>query len=360
MFCKVCNKEIADGSKFCMFCGSGQDVQQHTVPEAPAAPLTPAAPVMPEEFCSEQPKPRKRLGLILGLVGGLAAVALVVVLVLSLGGGNGPWDHLADAMENTFEDGNFTFDLTAAVDDEFLQIHGMMDVDLQERELSLYMETELDGEKAQFVIHDGRQMSYTDGYWDYGDISQDLPMLFFSLQSLQQPTDQSAAMDGEDIMNMLMITNPELYSELSMLLKMDKLDAVIEDLGRNFCDEEWLATYMGYKSFERAGETVYRFDLDVTKLAEGVLLTMESAFVDRSMCQTLIRELQNGAGELSELEFVMELRVDGSYLTGMYYGVEIYGEGGTFDIYFSNPGSTEIPEDMLEALLDEAERNAWN
>ena len=371
MLCKVCNKEIADGSKFCMFCGSSQEVQQPAVPEAPVAPeapvfqeapvvpFVPAAPVMPAEYRSEQPKPKKRLGLILGLVGGLVAVALVVVLILTLGGGgSGPWGRISEAMENTFEDGNFTFDLNAQVDGEALQIHGMMDVDIEERDLSLYMETELDGEKAQFVIHDGRQMSYSDGYWEYEDMSQDVMMMFMSLQSLQKSSGRSQSMDVAELIDLLMVTDPDAYMELSMMLDMDRLEDTFVDLGNNFCDEEWLATYMGYKTYEQAGETVYRFDMDMGKLVDGILLTLRPAFVHDTMYQMLVEEIRNDAEELSELVLVMELRVDGSYLTGMSYGAEIYGEYVNFDIRFSNPGSTDIQEDMLEDLLDEAERNA--
>ena len=366
MLCKVCNKEIADGSKFCMFCGNSQDAQQSAVPEAPVAPevpvapIVPAAPVMPEEFRSEQPKPRKRLGLILGLAGGLVAVTLVVVLILTLGGGgSGPWGRISDAMENAFEDGNFTFDMILETQYDEVPIHGMMNVDIEQKDLTLYMETQIDGETAQFVLHDGRFAISEGGYWEYEDMRQDMNMLFFYLQSIQN-ADQSETMTGEDVQTMLMMMDPEMYSEISEFLDMDRLDTVFEDMGENFCDEKWLATYMGYTTYEQDGETVYRFDIDLFKFVEGILLTMKPAVLDQAMYQEAVEQYQAGAEFLGELEyeFVLELRVDGSYLTGMYYGLEIDGMGGSFDIRFSDPGSTVIPEDMLEQLLDEAERNA--
>lgn len=368
MLCKVCNKEIADGSKFCMFCGSTQDVQQPVAPEAPVvpevpvAPIAPAEPVMPEEYRSEQPQPKKRLGLILGLVGGLVAVALVVVLILSLsGGGHGPWDRIGEAMENTFEDGNFTFDMSFETQYDKVQLHGMMNLDIEQKDLTLYMETQIDGEPAQLVLHDGRFAISEDGYWDYQDVSQDMNMIFLYLQTIQN-SEQSEAMTAEDIQTMLMMLEPGMYSSMSEVLDLDQLETVMEDMAENFSDENWLATYMGYTTYEQDGETVYRFDLDLFKFMEGILLTMKPAVLDQAMYQVALEQYQASAEDFYELayEFVLELRVDGSYLSGMYYGIEIDDVDGALDLRFSDPGSTVIPEDMLEQLLDEAEKNAWN
>ena len=377
MLCRVCNKEIADGSKFCMFCGSSQEqvapaepVQPAPMPEQPVIPAEPVQPApMPEQpviytepVQPENPKPKKRLGLILGIVGGLAAIALIVLLVVSLGGGsNGPWQNISDAMMHTFEDGEFTFDLTLDFMGESGTIHGSMDIDMEERELDLYVEMNSPEETGITVIHDGYSAVYSNDpwygeYWEYEDVRQDLQMVFLYLSQMQN---SSAMMEDMDLTQLMMLTNPYAYEELIEIIDLDKLEEVQAAMERNYADEQWLAEYMGYSTRQDGKETVYRFDIDIFKLLEGTLITAKPAFKDPAALDQAMAELQRGAKEIGDLPKIsMELRTRGNDLTAMGIFMAVDDEQVNILLEISDLDRSELDEDKLEAFLEEARRNS--
>ena len=48
MFCFKCGKQLADGSKFCLFCGQPLDAGSAAAPAAPVAPVVAPQPVQPQ------------------------------------------------------------------------------------------------------------------------------------------------------------------------------------------------------------------------------------------------------------------------------------------------------------------------
>lgn len=131
MYCTKCGHKIMEGAAFCPSCGtpvaskpSGQvqqappSAQASQVPQASPAPQVPQEPAAPQsqpgQVTSQPPAPKKKRGLIIGIVAGvvaLAAIAIVVVLVvLPKTTSRGIWM----ATKVTFEQKNKTTGKTSA------------------------------------------------------------------------------------------------------------------------------------------------------------------------------------------------------------------------------------------------------
>lgn len=206
MYCSECGKEIADNSEFCGHCGAalgsataqaGQPPtppgpQAYAPPPPPAGAVPPAPPGPPMQAGPYAPPPRKSvLPWVLGGIGILAVIAIVLVLVFVVFGGDdatttsgdngdvsGPEEVVkkffkgmekqdADLLLSTFEP-SFRKELKKALGDNyetffedyfFAAYPDSLKVEIRK------METEIDGDTAIVTVVDGT-MSYTDEYGD--------------------------------------------------------------------------------------------------------------------------------------------------------------------------------------------------
>lgn len=100
MYCTNCGKEIAEGSKFCTYCGA--KVQQS--PEPPVSPITPINPI---------PKKKSLLALWISLIVLLCLSALGGVLYYMIYGNAGYVDlglPSGTLWKNKNEEGFYTYD----------------------------------------------------------------------------------------------------------------------------------------------------------------------------------------------------------------------------------------------------------
>ena len=183
MLCKFCNREIADDSRFCIFCGSSQ---QETMPGESGTPNLPAETLPPVVYAVptnsqelSKPKSKKRLGLIMGLVGGFVVIAMIAALLLGQGGIDpgrssslsGPLATIAEASKNAVKNGECAFQMTVDVMGEKIQAYYWTEMNQGMTSGSMYMDEEVGGQQIQFVLHDNRMMIRTGDVWEYQDMS---------------------------------------------------------------------------------------------------------------------------------------------------------------------------------------------
>jgi len=206
MYCNECGKEIADNSEFCGHCGAalgaaaaqaGQPPappgpQAYVPPSPPAGAVPPAPPGPPVQAGPYAPSPRKSpLPWILGGIGVLAVIAIVLVLVFVVFGGddktttsgdNGGASNPEQVVETFYRamekqdvdmllgtiEPSFRAELEEALGDDlerffedyfFMAFPEDLKVDIEK------METEIDGDTAVVTVVEGT-MTYTDEYGD--------------------------------------------------------------------------------------------------------------------------------------------------------------------------------------------------
>ena len=365
MLCKFCNREIADDSRFCIFCGSSQ---QETMPGESGTPNLPAETLPPVVYAVpansqelSKPKSKKRLGLIMGLVGGFVVIAMIAALLLGQGGIDpgrssslsGPLATIAEASKNAVKNGECAFQMTVDVMGEKIQAYYWTEMNQGMTSGSMYMDEEVGGQQIQFVLHDNRMMIRTGDVWEYQDMSY---MNYMNMIPAGADMGQ-ANVDLEDIIDYLLFIDPELYVQIQKTVDMDQLNAVVDTLEERFSDEAWLSDYMGYSARSNAGETVYCFDINLGTLLRGCLETAEPAFRDPQAYQTILQEMRMYEDVIfRDTVFTLEFHVEEDTLTAI--GVSMVVESEQVDILmeFLDADSIPVYEEMLTALLDEAEK----
>ncbi len=94
MICKNCGKELQDGVKFCAFCGT--KVEEPVIAEEPVAVETPVTPNEVPEINEEPIAPKKKKGVLKGII--ISVVAVVAVLGITVAAA---FPYVKDFVERT-------------------------------------------------------------------------------------------------------------------------------------------------------------------------------------------------------------------------------------------------------------------
>ena len=142
MFCTKCGKENNDGAKFCTGCGNALSAPETPVvapveAPAPVAPVEPVAPVVAPASAPAPQQPKKKTGLIIGIVAGVVAIIVIVLGVLfatGAFGGDKDKDDKKDKKETTTVEETTVEETTTETTTEAPTIYGTWEASLDGEE----------------------------------------------------------------------------------------------------------------------------------------------------------------------------------------------------------------------------------
>ncbi len=376
MYCKNCGAENNESYAFCLNCGcplTPEEPQQPPVYEAapvetPApqpqeqAPVYPsyAAPAYdsyaPVENEPVKPKKAKKLFIIIGAI--LAALVLAVViagLCTNWFGLNGPMVQIGSAAAKTLSKQNFSAEYEVEADGLSITGSLYLDMDVKEEVVSAYLEATADGETIILAIYDDYLIYGSEGNLTRQDISFYISAVCDSIDEKLLPSmsfDEALDLLIDFIPNSMQEEINDEYVELNTLKKLVK----------SFCTKKlnnasWLKKNAGYSTSVNGGVKIHSFEPDASEFLVASVEHFEDAFVDSSMYDELVEAAESVEDYTEGLNIYAGFGVKGGKLVQIeaeitYEEATIYAFCEFFDI-----GKTEVDEDLLEDLLDEADLN---
>lgn len=352
MKCACCGSELMDGSAFCTVCGQKVAADPVAYPVMPPAgetvPLDQAWNSNPQIGSAEpapQPKNQKTLFLLLGIVGGVAAV--VILLLCLLIGPSGPMEEIALGVKNTMDAGSFTADISATMDGDVVDMTVQCQVDMDDREMTLYLEGSGDGDTVEIAIYDG-YMIYNMYDFSYAtDIQDELDEAFDAWEE-----NDMEEISWEELLNSI---QDGLYDEAEEYIDFQALDECLVAYLENLNDEDWMETYAGFSEKSKNGMDLYCFQPDLYDLSRENLKTFEPAFRDEELYEEGLESLREIKSELREWETELIFGLDGDELVYLFAQGDVDGDTFEIEVKFEEIGSTEIDMEYLDELLEEAE-----
>lgn len=403
MICNKCGAQIPDGSLFCISCGqpvaaSGNDyfspaydaaaptaapaydaaapaaAPAYDAPayggyeapaEAPAYGGYEAPAAAPgyggyeasasesayDALAGEETAPAKtkgkglKIGLLLGSIGLVLVVGIVLLCVwLSY---RGPVTDIAVAFSDLIEGGNFTVDLAVKSDGESEGGTLMVDMDLDDRELTVCA---LEDGEIVGGVYDGYYITKSSRGYKAEDISDELEDFFDQYEENSDMED----IDWEELLDEI---QDGLYDEASEYIDFDILNDSLTAYFKTINDEQWLEENAGFSQKEKNGVTYYIFEPNIYDFTSASLAEFEEVFVDEDFYDELCEGLEEIEEYTDKVELEFQFGLDGGDLVSIEFNGDASGDKISIGAEFSDIGDTEIDTDELADILEEALEN---
>lgn len=342
-FCPDCGTNVAADAQFCGGCG-------HRFASSPA-PAKKAPPAGGGKKFSSFQMPAKGAPI-------LAGIAIVLVIVLIVGictswlGLTGPLMKIGSAVEKTVKKGNFTAEFEFDVEGDSAEGLIMMNVDYKKRDLTVYMELEVDGTDSVFGIYDESmfmRMDYGSGsYYNYMDISDYLDGIFDAYE------ENSEEIDIQELLDQL---DDQMDGELSEVFDFKQLEKCLNTYVKELNSASWLKDNAGYSKESKSGVTYYNFKPDSYDFTVASLPFFEKAFEDPDVYEDVMDEIEDVEEYFDDVVIEFSIGVKSGYLAALNGEAEIDGDNLEFAISIYDVGETTIDTAELEDLMEEAEEN---
>lgn len=384
MECRNCGAANHEGYAFCLNCGCpltpapteepqqppvAETIVPNTPTEAPvpqyqepiSAYNTPVEPIpayggyeMPVESEPVKPKKGKKLFVLIGAI--LTALVLVVViagLCTNWFGLSGPITQISSAAAKTLSQYNFSADYE--VEAEGMSITGALylDMDVDAEVVNAYLDATAEGETILLAIYDNYLIYGSEDNLTCKDISFYISAVCDTIDEKRLPNmsfDEALDMLIDFIPNNIQDEINDEYVELTTLKKLVK-----SFFNKKLNDAAWLKKNAGYSTSVSNGVKMHSFEPDAAEFLTASAEHFEDAFVDSSMYD----ELMDGIESIEEYSDNMEIYAGFGIKGGKLVQIEAevtYDESVIYAFCeFYDIGKTEVDEDLLEELLDEAE-----
>lgn len=351
--CGVCGAKLEPGLKYCGRCGNPQDSQDPNVIQI--RPLqfetTPPAPAPAEDPGPQQPpvrsapkNRRKALWITLSAISVVLVIAIVAGLMTNWFGFYGPTAKIIDAAGKTLTAKNYTVTINATAGDHTADTVTMLvALDIEKRDLTIVSYT---GDEITSMIYDGYQfsyLSYPDTYYAT-DISEGLDQFFDAIDS-----------DGPfDLAELIREIDEDTYDQMDETLFMDKLDACLNKISRQYNSDKWLKETAGMTTKKSGSDTTYTFSPDTYELVIDTVSLTEEAFRDEDDFEEMMDSLKESKYDMEELQFDLAFTLSKGNLTEITYDSNIDDTDVSVEIKFSDIGETDIDYDLLDDIYAEA------
>jgi len=355
MFCKNCGKNIEGSPAFCPYCGTATAPAAPATPDipiTPAAPATPVAPITEAAPIAPQKKPKKK-----GKAIAIAVIALILVGAIAAGAvmlkiTSDPLYRLSKAFENLSE--YDSMDISA---DIYADGDGV-GVDLSYSKSAQAFLAEVDMPSFyQYNLTLGMLNNRLVVSADIPDST--LPTSFYvdfeegtfgdeiNLEKLISSIEKSIASDE---------FNPNDY--IKNFVKTDKIPGVIESLmntlGENFKNEEWLVDVMGYEAEQSGKETTITLRPDIMDLYELAFEELSPAFT--AEIKSTMREEEDYLSddlEYSDCEIVITL--NGTDLQSIDFELNYDGDNLlSVELNIENINSAKVDTEAIKELDEDS------
>lgn len=386
MECRNCGAANNEGYAFCLNCGCPLTPQPTEEPQHPPvaetailntptettvpqyhepipAYTTPVDPMPvyvgyepPVESEPVKPKKGKKLFVLIGAI--LAALVLVVViagLCTNWFGLNGPMVQIGSAASKTLSQYNFSADYE--VEAAGMNITGVLylDMDVEKEVVNAYLDATANGETLILAIYDDYLIYGSEDDLTCMDISVYISVVCDTIDEKLIPEmsfDEALDLLFDFIPNSTQEEINDEYIELTTLKKLIK-----SFFNKKLNNATWLKNNAGYSTSMSNGIKIHSFEPDAAEFLTASVEHFEDAFVDSSMYDDLMNAVELVDEYSDDIEIYAGFGIKGGKLVQIeaevtYDASTIYAFCEFYDI-----GKTEVDEDFLEDLLDEADLN---
>ena len=333
MFCSKCGKQAEEGCRFCIDCGNPLEMQK------PA-----------------EKKSGSCRGWKIGMIAG--ATVLLVVLVVLAGffcrsgeSVTGPMVTATNAVQNTFQQRNFTAEISVNQGDQRIDGIAYVDIDAEREILHLLMEVKVKNLNVTLAVYDEYLILSSFGFYQCVDISEKLDEFFDTYEELS-----SAEPDLEDILDDISIF---AYDEIAKYIDSHKLNQCMKAYARQLNNPRWLEKNAGYSTRIENGVEMYILEPDM-----AVFLSASAPYFQDALKNpedfTKIMEIWEKNGKLSDkMDMYAAFGVKDGYLISIESATAIDSKQTGIKVCFSDIGTTELDPDELKDMLEKAQKMPW-
>lgn len=345
MFCQKCGKEIAEGTRFCVNCGAPvlepATVGTASVGEAPVveAPVVEApvveVPVVETptdlEGVAEEKKPKKKLGLLIGLIGGAVALLVIAFFVVSFifgwfGIGRGAPKDLYKALYNLAAAENFTVEATVSVENDYY--------DGDTYTYDVKSTDKVDFAKGIFLSEGQSTNSDTDKTYKFGSaFEKDFEYNYSNggntkvySASITEKSDKSKNVTAAYKVALKLLESGEI--DVDALLKLEYMSSVkeaIDDgeftkkdlektlvtLYENLNDKQWLEENLGFSCLKQGNDQIYSFNTNAYQIQKTVIESFRKLIDEKDYTSAITQlEKRKKSGEKNEIVIAITVSCD--------------------------------------------------